>query len=54
MNYRHRQCLNTLRSGYEAAVTVGLLHERFLPVDDDLLIAIQFLIPLDGAEVGGG
>jgi len=46
--------LDTLCRGDEAAVTVGLLLEGLMLLNQHVGVAVEFLIPLDGSEIGGG
>lgn len=46
--------LGTLRRGDDAAVAIGLLDEVIVLLDIAKAIAIELLIPLHGAKIGGG
>ena len=51
--YGDGQCLRTLCSGDDTAVAVGLLLERLIALYPHLVGTVEFLVPLDGSEVGG-
>ncbi len=48
----HSQRLRTVGGGNHAAVAVGLLAESVAPLDENTVVAVQFLVPLHRPEVG--
>jgi hypothetical protein len=50
--YGHGERLRTVGRGYDAAVAIGLLH-KVVVLLNDARHAMQLLVPLNGAEVGG-
>lgn len=51
---RHGERLHTLCGGNQATVAVGLLRKGLVLLYQHLVVAMEFLVPLDGAEIGGG
>ena len=51
--HRHRKHLRTVGRCYAAAVAVGLLLEMIVLLYLAMVVSIEFLIPLDRAEIGG-
>ena len=52
--YGNGKCLYAVRGGDAATVAVGLFHETVVLFHPYLLVAIEFLVPLHGSEIGGG
>ena len=52
--HRHSQGLRPLRCGDDTAVTIGLFQETLVLLNPYLVGTVEFLVPLDGAKVGGG
>ena len=52
--YGNGQCLHTLCGCDDTAVAVGLFLERLMTLYPHLVGTVEFLVPLDGSEVGGG
>ena len=50
--HRHSQRLRTVGSGNHTAVAVGLLAKSVASLDENTVVAVQFLIPLHRPEVG--
>ena len=51
--YRHGEGLRTIGRGNDATVTVGLL-DKVVVLLYDATVTVELLIPLNGAEIGGG
>ena len=51
--YRHGEGLRTIGRGNDATVAVGLL-DKVVMLLYDAMVTVELLIPLNGAEIGGG
>ena len=47
----HSECLQTIGSGNDTTVAIGLLDETIVTLNHDMAIAVQFLIPLHRTEI---
>lgn len=50
----HGEGLHALGGSYETAVAVGLLLKRLVLLYQHARVATEFLVPLNGTEIGGG
>ena len=51
---RDSESLQTIGGGYNHTVAIGLLDKALVALYQAFIVAVQLLIPLNGAEIGGG